>query len=416
MDASLERNSPHGGALHLPPADPLVADALSGFYKPESILARSCVSVPGHGVEVAFLFPAYDRTEKSMGHVSGVQMHAALLEGCVMVVSLNGSRKDVARKTRPKEAVDNAEGGAFLTESPRATTEYPVFNGESRSATSAIADAIRKLIVERPDHEALARLDSLFSHGELSREVLLSLVVSNDSDPKLERFAILFEKWLCRPPTIGVSTDLTFAPDASASDRSTSPAEGATAAILAFVDTRKRFRVLDVLSRLSEGQACSKVELAHAVGMSESALGQCIKELVELEAIEPSGLPRCARYTLSTPGRAAHGKLAEGVLNWGISIAEFKLKVKANTQLNRNVQVLQVLHRNIHERATTNELVTQCDRFDGPNKTKAIARACQVLEDWGLVDAVGPGGDGRTYHLTPKMRKWLREDPQLLDT
>ena len=87
MDASLERNSPHGGALHLPPADPLIADALSGFYKPESILARSCVSVPGHGVEVAFLFPAYDRTENSMGHVSGVQMHAALLEGLYIAVA-----------------------------------------------------------------------------------------------------------------------------------------------------------------------------------------------------------------------------------------------------------------------------------------------------------------------------------------
>ena len=87
MDTSLETKSQHGGALQLPPGDHLVAEALSGFYKSESILARSCESAPGRGVEVTFLFPAYDRTENSMGHVSAVQMHAALLEGLYIAVA-----------------------------------------------------------------------------------------------------------------------------------------------------------------------------------------------------------------------------------------------------------------------------------------------------------------------------------------
>lgn len=87
MDTRVETKYQDDPALQLPSRDPLVVQALSGFYKAESILARSCETVPGRGTEITFWFPAYERTENSMGHVSGIQMHAALLEGLYIAVA-----------------------------------------------------------------------------------------------------------------------------------------------------------------------------------------------------------------------------------------------------------------------------------------------------------------------------------------
>lgn len=64
----------------------IIEEALIGFYKPEHILARSVQTIKPGNVTISFLFPKYERTEDAMGHVSGVQMNAALLEGLYIAV------------------------------------------------------------------------------------------------------------------------------------------------------------------------------------------------------------------------------------------------------------------------------------------------------------------------------------------
>lgn len=64
-----------------------VLDALTGFYADDQILTRGARRIDSNQFEVSFLFPHYQRTLDSMGHVSAVQMHAALLEGLYVAVA-----------------------------------------------------------------------------------------------------------------------------------------------------------------------------------------------------------------------------------------------------------------------------------------------------------------------------------------
>jgi hypothetical protein len=59
--------------------------ALQGFYKDDKILTQK-VQVEDNGtLKVTFKFGSYDRTISSMGHVSAVQLNAALIEGLFIV-------------------------------------------------------------------------------------------------------------------------------------------------------------------------------------------------------------------------------------------------------------------------------------------------------------------------------------------
>lgn len=65
----------------------IIEDALGGFYKPESILAKDVQRIGLNSCGVTFVFPNYERTVSTMGHVSGVQIQAALLEALYCAVA-----------------------------------------------------------------------------------------------------------------------------------------------------------------------------------------------------------------------------------------------------------------------------------------------------------------------------------------
>lgn len=65
-------------------------EILEHFYKKDKILTQNFVEIEKNIFEATFIFPPYDRTPETvgekMGHVSMVQMNAALLEalGCAV--------------------------------------------------------------------------------------------------------------------------------------------------------------------------------------------------------------------------------------------------------------------------------------------------------------------------------------------
>ena len=68
----------------------VIDNALGGFYRPESVMARHIQPLGRNHLEVTSVFPTYDRTGCTMDHVSGVQIQAALLESlyCAVAYSL----------------------------------------------------------------------------------------------------------------------------------------------------------------------------------------------------------------------------------------------------------------------------------------------------------------------------------------
>lgn len=65
----------------------VIEDALGGFYRPENILAKNVESLGRNIYGVTFVFPNYERTVSTIGHVSGVQIQAALLESLYCAVA-----------------------------------------------------------------------------------------------------------------------------------------------------------------------------------------------------------------------------------------------------------------------------------------------------------------------------------------
>ncbi len=82
------RGVPEATAVNQPLASrQVIGDALGGFYKAESILAKDVQCIGTNSYEVTFVFPNYERTVSTMGHVSGVQIQAALLEALYCAVA-----------------------------------------------------------------------------------------------------------------------------------------------------------------------------------------------------------------------------------------------------------------------------------------------------------------------------------------
>ena len=68
-------------------SEPLADIALNGVYLPDSRHTKAARQITPTLVEVDFQFNAYSRTIRQPDHVSAVQIHAALLEGCFCVMA-----------------------------------------------------------------------------------------------------------------------------------------------------------------------------------------------------------------------------------------------------------------------------------------------------------------------------------------
>lgn len=58
-----------------------IPEVLSSHYKAEKIHTCHVETVDEHTIRSTFVFPEYDRTVESLGHVSMAQMHEGLMEG-----------------------------------------------------------------------------------------------------------------------------------------------------------------------------------------------------------------------------------------------------------------------------------------------------------------------------------------------
>ena len=62
-------------------AEDPIPRSLRIFYRPEAILTAACRSLSPSEVEIDFRFPEYARAKQDMGHVSAIQISAAIIEG-----------------------------------------------------------------------------------------------------------------------------------------------------------------------------------------------------------------------------------------------------------------------------------------------------------------------------------------------
>lgn len=66
--------------------DPWIREILGTFYRPEYIFAKHVEMKENDEIAVTFRFSPYKRTVSPLSHVSGNQIHEAVMEGTYLAI------------------------------------------------------------------------------------------------------------------------------------------------------------------------------------------------------------------------------------------------------------------------------------------------------------------------------------------
>lgn len=107
-----------------------IKEILGRFYREEKILAKRVTEMEDGSLHIDFYFPKYDRSESELGHVSVVQMTAAVVEAAYLALGIRLYRDSslnlpfnefVSSMARPLYSSDKRKFRKLLKEESEAT-------------------------------------------------------------------------------------------------------------------------------------------------------------------------------------------------------------------------------------------------------------------------------------------------------